>query len=133
MVMFLAPSPQHCFFALSSRKRNFVAKISRNFAKIRVFRETKFREINMKISRNMKGILSRNFAKFRFAKFHRPPYARSSQLPASRKFGKITQNQPPQKKKLVGQEKLTALRSPFLVKIGLKLYFMKNMYFSSKI
>jgi hypothetical protein len=46
MVMFLAPSMQHCFFALSSRKRNFVAKISRNFAKFCLFRNTKFREVS---------------------------------------------------------------------------------------
>jgi hypothetical protein len=49
------------FFALSSRKQNFVAKISRNFVYLAKRNFAKFREINTKISRNTKGILSRNF------------------------------------------------------------------------
>jgi hypothetical protein len=45
--VFPAPSPQH-FFASS----NFLAKISRYFAKFSIFRDAKLREINTKISQN---------------------------------------------------------------------------------
>jgi hypothetical protein len=54
------------FFALSSRKQNFVAKISRNFVYFAKRNFAKFREINIKISPNTKGILSRNFVSRNF-------------------------------------------------------------------
>jgi hypothetical protein len=52
-------------------------------------------------------------------------------LPAGRKFCKITQNR--SQKKIVGREKLAAVRLPFLAKSGRKTgrkkYLMKNIYF----